>query len=277
MADDLVITPDDETAIREQIDKDALLVDPDRNTKLTIQQNMDRFSRMRAQTFVDKDELVRSKMDWERSKYFKVLEIYCYEVHAARVAAEGKGPGSILKNEMETFEMYHTILNLQMKFVGKRTSGDNLKRVFKKVKKGSGNLDTLHDILAMCVILKEYTDITAQFTPRGVNVNEGYIEMVTADTEALLQLHGIKTNEGTDRSKLVDKQNRLLSLSYNCMLEIREYAEGSFFMDMNYFKKHYTIHDFHKKKTKSPNEEEETTTDTTDPTNTATPPEPEQE
>lgn len=249
--------------MQEKIDNDIAQVAYDRNTKLTIHQVMERFGRFVAQIEIDKEDLIRSKFDWTKQPYFAALSIYLYEVHAARAAAEGKGPGAKLREAMPRFKMNHKVLSLVLKFVIGKTNNQNLIKVYDKVKQDNNNLDTLHDILIMTVALRDFLDIAADFAPRGINVNEGYLDVITEEVEELLVINGETLTSGTDRGKLVDKQNKLIVLCLEAIDYIREYAEGAFCLDMDYFKEHYTINDFHRHKTTQ--EEEEETPETTEP------------
>lgn len=262
------IAPD----MKKLIDDNLATVDTDRTTNLSINQVMDRFSRMTSQVDIDKDNLIITGFDWSKQDYHKALSIYLYETHAERVAAEGKGPGSQLRGHMPTFNTYHKQLMLVMKFAKKQTKNENLIKAFNKIKERGNNLDTLQDILAMAVVLREYIDIITAFKPSGTLVDEAFLDKVTKETEELLLQNGETNNSGTERGKLVDKQGRLIILCLEGMDYIRMYAEGAFHMDMDYFKEHYTINDFHR------NRESHTEEDEIQPIpETPTPPEPQTE
>lgn len=234
--------------MKTQINDQIAQIDYERQTNLSIHQIMDRFTRMLAQIDIDKEDLIRSKFDWSKQPYFAALSVYLYEVHADRVAAEGKGPGSKLKELMPKFTMNHKVLCLVTKFIIKKTENPNLITAYNKVKEGSGKIDILHDILALSSALRDFLDLTAEYTPRGIHITEVYLDVLTQEVEDLLTINSTTKNSGTERGILVDKQSKLITLCLEAMDYIRQFAEGAYCLDMDYFRKHYTINDFHRRK-----------------------------
>lgn len=241
--------------MKKEIDKKIDAVDYKRSSKLSIAQIMDRYARLLPQIDIDKEALILSGLDWEMQPYFEALLVYLYEVHADRVAAEGKGPGHYLKMKMPKFNFYHTILTLVLKYCLDKTNNENLIALHRKVKQGNSKFDTLHDILAMSVILRDFIHILEKYTPQGVQVDEAYLDQVSSETENLLCLTVEANNRGSIRGRLVEKQRRLIVLIREAIDNIRMYAEAAFCMEMNYFRKHYTIHDFRRGNVQSVSEE----------------------
>lgn len=232
--------------MKELIDEKIGQVDYERKINLKKHQIMHRYCRFLAQIEVDKEDLIRSNFDWSKQPYFAALLTYLHEVHADRVAAEGKGPGYRIRALMPKFGKSRMILKLVLKYVIGKTQDGNLISVYNKVKQGRGNLDTFHDILAMASVLKDYLDIAAAYTPGGTLVDNEYLDRISAETEEVLQLEGLTSSTGSERSILVAKQNKLIILCLEAIDYIKEYARGAYFMNMNYFREHYTIHDMQK-------------------------------
>lgn len=242
--------------MKKLIDEKLANLDHEHQTRLTIKQVMDRFSRMVAQVDVDKDALITTNFDWTKQSYYNALSIYLYETHAERTAAEGKGPGAQLREHMPKFNTIHKKLSLVCNFAIEKTGNQNLQTAYNKIKEKGNNLDTLQDILALAVVLRDFIDIVAAFTPGGTLVNDEYLDTVTKEVEDLLQENGETNNSGTERGKLVDKQRRLITLCLDAIDEIRIYAEGTFYDNMDYFKQHYQIYDFHKNRESHTEEDE---------------------
>lgn len=207
--------------------------------------HMNRLGRYLAQIEVDKDDLVQSNFNWDNATIYGGIHTMINEIHAKRVAAEGKGstPGEQFRALAKKMKMYRKVMTIVLEHVIKRNSSPSLKAAADKIKKGSTNIDAVRDVLALCEVLKDHLEEAKGITPRGILVNEDYLTVVSAEAEKTLDLEGPADNTGTERSKLVDMQKRLLMLSVHAIDDIKEYAKAAYFMDMDYYREHYTYSD----------------------------------
>lgn len=252
----MAITEENRTAINVHIDA----VTDKRRTRLTILQLLDRYSRYTNQIVVDKERLIQSGYDWTIAERDIALFTVFTEVHAERIAAEGKGANSIRRKKMEKMNMYYEVLCLIVQHVFDETNDETVKAAHSKIKKGNSQADTLHDILAMAKVLKEHQDIAVTFTPRGIVANEGYLDLITQEVQSLLDQNGIPIQTSSERAYLVDRQERIITLCLEAIDRIKKYAKGTFFMDKAYYRKFYTLYDFNQKNTPSSEGDTENTT-----------------
>lgn len=216
-----------------------------RNLKLTIAQLLDRYPRYINQILRDKERLMRSGYDWAIAERDMALYTVFTDVHAARTAAEGKGASSIHRKEMEEMCRYHEILSLVVEHVIDETNDETVKAAHAKIKREKTQADTLHDILAMISLLKEHHEIAITFTPDGVITNEEYLDRVSLETQTLLEQNGAPVESSSERAYWVDRQQRVITLCLEAIDRMKKYAKGAFFMDKKYYRKHYTLNDFH--------------------------------
>ncbi len=246
-----------------------------RKPRMTIHEFLQRLNRYIAQIEIDRTKLQISSYTDELEFYFITLVAMLVQVHADRTAAEGKGARQMFGKAMKKIKMYHKILIMVTEHVIENTNDDTVKTALKKIKNEDNNIDTLYDVLALSAVLKDYLEITVTFTPSGITVNEGYLQIVTAEAEALLKLDGKPKTENSERSILVEEQKCLITLCMNDIDKIQKHAFGAFFMNMPYYKEHYLLYDQNKNQANSTADDidlpEDTEIDITDSTETDDP------
>lgn len=228
--------------LKQKIEAAMAAVTDKRSANMKIHLFLLRINQYSAQLLKDKDKLIGAKYDWEKYAFFLGLVTYLTQVHADRIAAEGKGARQVFGAKMKKIKMYCTILILVTEHVIDRTGDEAVKAALKKIREGTTNLDTLVDLLALASLLREYLDIAKEFTPEEIEVNDAYLDMITAEAEGLLTLAGKPKTETGERAALVDKQERLITVCMDEIDDIKKFGKGAFCLHMDYYNKHYPLH-----------------------------------
>lgn len=228
--------------LQQKIDDAMASVTEKRLPNMKIHHFLHRLNQYIALTTKDKEKLVSTGYNWEKQEFLIALIAVLTQIHADRIAAEGKGARQIFGAAMKKIKMYSVILIQVTEHVIDRTGDKTIEAALKRIKKESNNLDTLHDILALASLLGAHLDIAKEFTPEGIEVNEGYLNLVTTEVEKLLTLEGKPDNETSERAMLVDTQEKLMTLCMVEIDEIKKYAKGAFCLHMDYYKKHYPLY-----------------------------------
>lgn len=234
-------TPEERAAIQ----KEALAIAVVKRGYRNYNFHMHRFGRFLAQAETDQVALENANYDWTRFHRANAIQTMINEVHAKRVAAEGK--------RSAPDEQFHTLL-LKMKtkrkaliivldYIEKRHPDSKLKAAAEKIKKGSTNIDIVRDVSSLAELLKEYLDLAAGIKPGGNEINEEYLNTAYAEAQEALNLDGKADQTESERGQLVDLQKRLLMLSMDAITEIKEFAKAAFYMDTDYYREHYTYSD----------------------------------
>ncbi len=228
--------------LREAIIKEAQELPSIKRPQKNYNYHMNRFGRYLAQMEVDKEALLTSSYNWGHWTYANAIRVMINEVHAKRVAAEGKGssPSEKYHSLLEKTKLSRKVLTIALNFVLKRTKDTTIKAAAEKIKKGHTNSDIIRDALALCEVLKEQLNLASEITPQGIDIDEEYLATVTSEAQEALNLQGEADTAESERNILVDTQARLLTLSITAIDHIRDYAEATFFTDMEYLRKHYT-------------------------------------
>lgn len=234
----MAITPE----LQQKIDDAMASTTEKRVPNMKIHQFLHRLNQYIALLLKDKEKLISTGYDWENQVFFVALVAVLTQVHADRVAAEGKGGRQTFGASMKKIRMYRRIMVLVTKHVIDRTGDKTITAALKKIKKNSNNLDTLHDVLALASILREHLDIAKEFTPERIEVNEEYLNIITAEAEELITLEGKPDIETSERAILVDKQDRLMTLCMDSIDLIKKYGKGAFCLHMDYYDKHYPLY-----------------------------------
>ncbi len=232
-----------EAELRATIEADIQAVSDIRSVSMKMHDFIHRLNGYAAQIVIDKEQLTKTGYNQNKEVYFITLIDMITETHADRNAAEGKGTREQFRATMDQMRLYRTVLILVTEHIIDKTGNEEIKTALKKIRSDHTNLDILHDILALASILNDHWELADDFTPGGVEVNDEYLHIVTIKVEALLKHEGKPNQKSSERAMLVLKQDKLITLCLNAIDEIKKYAKGTFFMDMPYFRKHYTLYE----------------------------------
>ena len=189
----------------------------------------------------DKTPLVEAGLDW---KFVIMASAYLGKVvdeHGERVASEG-----IEAEVEEQFQelmpkawAFKKIIMVILRFIIARTKDDKVKRSYKIIKKGYGNIDACNDIIAGACTIKHNIDYLSQVRPGGKEVTEKDLYDAKALAHKLIDMRGEVTAAADDGSFHVDRVNKLLTLCILAQREIKLFAEIAFFDNQEHYDKHY--------------------------------------
>lgn len=202
-----------------------------------------RYTHVLAQMEVDRDKLTTANYEWERQPFRTRIFTRLNHVHGERVAAEGKGfeQNEAFDEGLKKMEMYRTILISRLNYIIHKTKSEKAKAAMRKIKKGRTKLDIVRDVHALVSCIRDFPEITGGLKPSGMDVNAGYLDLVTAEADKLMLTEGEASAADSPRSILVDKQNRLITLCMNEYDEMLIFAEGAFSHQKEYYKDNYTF------------------------------------
>lgn len=199
------------------------------------------FSANLSQAEVDKPALITAKCDWNLLPYF----LACFELLilalGERIGAspESSEELSSFQADMASAVRDRKILAVVASFIVRKSGDKNAANNYRKIQKGSGNIDRWIDILSFISMMREYPELASQINPGGQQIDEPYLEEAGNRAIKLLKMSGYVLENGVPRNVTVDRQNRLLTLCCNAQSYIKEYARAAFYDDMEYYNAHY--------------------------------------
>lgn len=213
------------------------------------------FSQILAQAEQDKEALILAGYDWEKHAYTTTLFTYLNKIHGDRIAAEGKGsaPSEEFNTKLKEMRKYRTSLSLVLEFIIRETKNNNANAALHIIKKGRTNLDVIKDIIALTAVLKEHPERISSIKPNGKEVTMELLEYLSKEAEELLHLEGEAHTTASERSILVDKVNRTVTLSIEGINEIKLFAKAAFCQNPKYYKARYIYRNPAKKDKTVPN------------------------
>lgn len=204
------------------------------------------FSRYLAQATLDKDKLLMAKYPWkEMEKNAAYLEMLTEE-HGDRINSEAAVSGATkeYKEMLKKVDMYRNVLIMEVKHIIDETNDSKVIGAFKKLFDGEREIDRINDIFPLAAIVEEHLDVAATYSPGGLDVNQGFLDLVSREAQDTLKLKGASETSDTERSQHVERQNILITLCLNAIDKIKKYAEGAFLTDNAYYVEHYSNHVF---------------------------------
>lgn len=113
---------------------------------------------------------------------------------------------------------------------------DEIKKVYRLIAEGSGQVDDLQDIRRYISVIRTYPEIASEMRPGGVLMTPELLDTIDADAKSLLMDLGITDHP---RSEAVDRQNRILTLCLNARTYLKKYAKAAFVDDPDYYDRYY--------------------------------------
>ena len=107
------------------------------------------------------------------------------------------------------------------------------------IRKGYGNIDTLHDIIAGNSVINNNLEFLSQVRPGGKEVTPQFLAESKALALQLIELRGDVTAAADDGSFHVDRVDRLITLCIKAQQEIKLFADIAFYDDQEHYNKHY--------------------------------------
>lgn len=126
-----------------------------------------------------------------------------------------------------------------LRFMVIRTQDTNVKRSYKMIQKGYGDIDTLQDIIAGVSLIKSHSEYLSQVRPGGIEVTLDYLEESKKLALELVAMRGDVTAAADDTSVYVDRQNRLLTLCIKVQREIKLFADIAYYNDQDRYDRYY--------------------------------------
>jgi hypothetical protein len=214
---------------------------------------------------VDKDSaaLTGSGLQPNRIPLFKGLfEMLSITIGDRRgLTPQGQESKLQIDNLMALAEIDRKRLMVVGNYIAQCCSNTVIERNMREIAKGSGTIDTLCDNLSLVALISKYPDITAQIRPGQFEITSAYLDEVKKRALELLSSLGIVIEKGVPQNKLVDRQNRIISLCLDAIAEIKCFANAAYLDNSDYYDENYVTST---RKTGSDEQEPLTTgTDTT--------------
>jgi hypothetical protein len=199
------------------------------------------FTDLIGQAKEDKKALVDSGLGWdiiEKSEAY--LEKLAIE-HGNRIASEGMEAEveEQFRELMPRANAAKKIMMVVLRYIIARTQDKDIMRAYDMIRKGYGNMDTLHDILAGTSIIYNNLEYLSQVRPGGQEITQKHIDDARALATKLIDMRGEVTAAADDGSEHVDCVNRLLTLCILAQREIKLFAEIAFYDNPEHYDRHY--------------------------------------
>lgn len=232
-----------ELTIEEQsrIDQAIAAVDKYKRPQSSFDNFTQWFAQILDQSEQDKEALILAGYYWQKHAYAKTLFTYLKKIHSDRIAAEGKSPApnEEFNSKLKKMRKYRTSLSLLLNFIIGKSKRNKGKASLQIAQKGRTNLDVINDIIALTAVLKEHPDHIGSIKPRGKEVTMELLEHLAEEAGELLHLEGEAQSSASERTILVDKVNRTITLSIEAIKEIKQFAKIAFRKNTAYYKRRY--------------------------------------
>ncbi len=211
----------------------------------------------------DKIPLTNAGLTWNFMRKYEAYLAKLAIEHGERVASEG-----VVAEVEEQFgelmpqaKAARKIIMVVLRYILARTDDSKIKRAYKMIRKGYGNIDTLHDIIAGISVINKNLKFLSQVRPGGKEVTQKFLEESKALALQLIELKGDVTAAADDGSFHVDRQNRLITLCIQAQQEIKLFAEIAFYDDQEHYDRYYASDRLREIRDKSERNREETQTE----------------
>jgi hypothetical protein len=200
---------------------------------------MTEFSRILAQTNIDKIPLENAKFDFTKIEKFEAyLEILSYAMSDKGVSFGVKGNAQAdLEEMMKTVTEKRKVLLKFVKFIFEETQSSEVRQAYEYIKKGYGDIDSANDCILMVSFARKNMDYANKIAPIGQEINEQLLQAVESAAVAVLKGKGVSIATSSDSTKLVERQDRIISLCCDALIYIRRYADKAF--EQEYYDQYY--------------------------------------
>lgn len=199
-----------------------------------------------AQAKEDKEQFSKAKFDTaELPYYYACLEKLALG-HAHRHTAE-KTEEHVIKefNEgMPVAKNNKKILMGMGRFVKRETNDKEAIHIYKYVRKGCGNVDTLNDNITMSQFGIRFLETASKISPDGQDITEEYLTGVGSEAIRLLKLVGLADAASDEKKEEVDRLHRIVTLCVKIRSDIKFYAEMAFMSNPDHYSEHYASEHF---------------------------------
>lgn len=198
-------------------------------------------SNISARAKKDESILVASRLNMRVVDVLDACLEKLIDVHAKRIGLLG-GKADIVEifdERMPRMKSTKKVLMNCMMFLISVLNDNYLKRTYREVKKGYGDIDTLDDIVVCSTTIDEHPETYALVAPGGIEITAEYLAKVRADAKDMISMHG-EAAVATDGSKeLLDRQRRLMTLCVMAERWIKLYAKMAFMNKMDHYDEYY--------------------------------------
>jgi hypothetical protein len=198
-------------------------------------------SSLLAQADVDQAALIAAGMDYSQMPLFRAQFEMLTLAFGDRLALVEVAPEKRVKYDelMAMANKDRKRLGVVGAHVVEQSKDRAALRNYRKIAKGSGEVDTLTDILGLVALVKEYPTHADAIKPGGTPLDTKYMADAMGRATELLGMRGIVVVKGVPQNAVVDRQNRLLTLCLNAQSYIKKFAAAAFFDNMDYYNAHY--------------------------------------
>ena len=200
---------------------------------------MTEFSRALAQVNIDKIPLELTKFEFGKVEKFEAyLELLSYAMGDKGVSLGTKGVAEInLDQSMKTVTDNRKVLLKFVKFIFEETQSSEVRQAYEYIKKGHGDIDSANDCVMMVAFARKNMAYATKIAPLGKEITEELLLTTELAAISILKTKGVSIATSSDSTKLVERQDRLISLMCDALTYIRRYADKAF--EQEYYDQYY--------------------------------------
>ena len=111
--------------------------------------------------------------------------------------------------------------------------------MYDEVRKGTGDVDTLNDVVTMAAFIRNHEKLAGQVRPGGKSADTAHLNQAKKNALHLLKLRGVALASNDDPKDEVKRKNQLLTLCILAQREIKLFAEMAFYENMDHYDQFY--------------------------------------
>lgn len=225
--------------LRDEIEQEILGVAVIRRPGSGHTDYMTEFSRALAQVNIDRIPLELTKFDFGKIQKFEAyLELLSYTMGDKGVSLGTKGVAETnLDQTMKTVTDNRKVLLKFVKFIFEDTQSSEVRQAYDYIKKGYGDIDSANDCVMMVAFARKNMAYAAKIAPLGKEITEEFLQTTELAAVSILKSKGVSIATSSDSTKLVDRQDRIISLMCDALSYIRCYADKAF--EIEYYDQYY--------------------------------------
>ena len=200
---------------------------------------MTEYSRALAQTTIDRIPLENTKFDFTKMEKFEAyLELLSYAMSDKGVSFGVKGDAQVnLDQVMEIVNDKRKVLLKFVKFIFEENQSSEVRQAYEYIKRGRGDIDSANDCIMMVSFARKNMEYAKKIAPLGQEINEALLQVVESAAITVLKAKGVSIATSSDSTKLVERQDRIISLCCDALTYIRRYADKAF--EQEYYDQYY--------------------------------------
>jgi hypothetical protein len=222
----------------------AALIDSDiRRSGHTASDFADILTKLFANAKSDQQQLVDAGMSATYLEYCDALLQKLSKDLAFRYGTSTEKP-----DERLYFEQQYSAIQKDRRYmlavvshIVERCGDKKIKQNYKHIVKGSSIIDSLHDCLALAVIIKKYPDFAAEIRPKGMTIDAAYCTLVENKAAELLKLKGYVVDNDLTPTDEVNQLNRIITLCVNAQSQLKKFAYAAFIDESEHYERFYVF------------------------------------